>query len=232
MPIPYAVPGHMPTILLVTSDSSGIPSLTQAFRREGYRVHLLPEGNILMQAVYARAPDLIILDSMPPLVDGLSLCWTVRTQSAIPIVILSDRDTPIDKIVGLGAGADDYITKPFSIGEFTARIRALFRRTLPKTLALEYGSLRLNLQSRRAFYHDQELSLNVKEFELLTEFMRNPGRVLSRTLLLQRVWGHDQITPTRTVDMHVSTLRKKVNLAPGVPGLIHTVPGIGYRFGE
>lgn len=232
MPIPYTIPGHVPAILIVTGDNLCSQLLTQIFRREGYRVHLCQERDMLMGELYARSPDLLILDSTSPDIEGLTLCWSVRVQSPIPIVILSDQATDIDKIVGLGAGADDYIAKPFSTGELIARVRALFRRTLPRAFELGYGPLRLHLQGRRAFYHRQELSLATKEFELLTEFMRNPGMVLSRTILLQRVWGHDRLTSTRTVDMHVSTLRKKVDLAPGVPGLIQTVPGMGYRFGE
>jgi DNA-binding response OmpR family regulator len=177
---------------------------------------------------------------MLPELDGLTVCRTLRQTADMPILMLTARTGELDKIVGLESGADDYLTKPFSVGELLARIRALLRRSGPRPAGDELkpgdpltgsGSiLALNLVSRRASLGGQELLLSPKEFNLLAELLRNRGAVLSRDLLLTRVWGYDYVGDSRTVDVHVRWLREKIEADPANPQRIVTVRGIGYRF--
>ena len=177
---------------------------------------------------------------MLPELDGLTVCRTLRQTTDIPILMLTARTGELDKIVGLESGADDYLTKPFSVGELLARIRALLRRTGPRPNGEELRSgdpsagtgqvLVLNLVSRRASVGGRELLLSPKEFSLLAELIRHRGAVLSRDLLLTRVWGYDYMGDSRTVDVHVRWLREKIEVDPANPQRIATVRGIGYRF--
>ena len=169
---------------------------------------------------------------MMPEIDGLTVCRSLRQVSETPILILTARTGELDKIIGLESGADDYLTKPFSIGELQARLRALLRRAGPRRISDEIrsGDLTLNLVSRRAFVGERELVLSPKEFSLLAELMRHQGAVLSRDLLLTRVWGYDFFGDSRTVDVHVRWLREKIEENPSQPTRITTVRGIGYRF--
>ena len=177
---------------------------------------------------------------MLPELDGLTVCRTLRQTTEMPILMLTARTGELDKIVGLESGADDYLTKPFSVGELLARIRALLRRAGPRPASDELRSgdpsagsrqtLVLNLVSRRASVGGQELSLSPKEFSLLAELIRHRGAVLSRDLLLTRVWGYDYVGDSRTVDVHVRWLREKIEADPSTPQRIVTVRGIGYRF--
>ena len=178
-------------------------------------------------------PDLVVLDVMLPSLDGLSVCRILRKESEVPIVMLTARDSEVDRIIGLEIGADDYIVKHFSLGEFLARVRAVLRRAPGShavTDKLESGDLVLDLIARKAFRDDTELNLTHKEFDLLASLMRNRGAVLSRDLLLEKVWGYDNLIETKTVDVHVRWLREKVEDEPYQPRRIITVRGIGYRF--
>jgi len=227
-------------ILLVDDEPTLLDTLAFNLRNVGYEVVTAADGAAALEQAQAEKPDLIILDLMLPELDGLTVCRSLRQISDIPIMMLTARTGELDKIVGLESGADDYMTKPFSLGELQARIRALLRRAGPRHTSDELRSgdpstglgqvLTLNLVSRRAFLGDAELVLSPKEFSLLAELMRHQGAVLSRDLLLTRVWGYDFFGDTRTVDVHVRWLREKIEANPSEPTRIVTVRGIGYRF--
>ena len=240
------------TILLVDDDAMLRETLVYNLRSSGFEVLTAADGVMALEHAKARQPDLIILDLMLPELDGLTVCRTLRQTTEIPIMMLTARTGELDKIVGFESGADDYLTKPFSVGELLARIRALLRRAGPRPLSdvIRSGDpstrpdeqsgqspsagsgrdLVLNLVSRRASVGDRELSLSPKEFSLLAELIRHRGAVLSRDLLLTRVWGYDYVGDSRTVDVHVRWLREKIEADPANPQRIVTVRGIGYRF--
>jgi DNA-binding response OmpR family regulator len=223
----------MPEKILVVDDEPILrDTLALNLRQAGYQVVTAEDGARALETASAEAPDLVILDLMLPELDGLTVCRSLRQHSSVPILILTARTGELDKIVGLESGADDYLTKPFSLGELQARIRALLRRAGAATGGdeLRSGNLSLNLVSRRAFLDERELVLSPKEFSLLMELMRHQGAVLSRDLLLTRVWGYDYYGDSRTVDVHVRWLREKVEDDASRPGRIVTVRGIGYRF--
>jgi DNA-binding response OmpR family regulator len=209
-----------------------LETLAFNLRASGYEVVTAVDGVAALEQAQAEAPDLIILDLMLPELDGLTVCRSLRQVSDTPILVLTARTGELDKIVGLESGADDYMTKPFSLGELQARIRALLRRAGPRRLGDEIraSGLVLNLVSRRAFLDGRELILSPKEFSLLGELMRHQGAVLSRDLLLTRIWGYDFYGDSRTVDVHVRWLREKIEEDPSHPVRIVTVRGIGYRF--
>ena len=179
-------------------------------------------------------PDLLILDVMLPRLDGFSVCRILRQESDIPILMLTARQDEVDRIAGLELGADDYVAKPFSLGELLARVRAIMRRTDRQPTGsrevLDAGALRVDTGSRRAWRAGAELTLSQKEFDLLTCLIRNRGMALSRDVLLERVWGYDFLGDSRTVDVHIRWLREKVETDPGRPMYIQTVRGVGYRF--
>jgi DNA-binding response OmpR family regulator len=226
----------MAKIIVVEDDLVLAETLTDNLSQEGYKVTMVTDGEAAYQKIVNKPPDLIILDVMLPKLDGLSLCRMIRrepTTSHIPIIMLTARTSEVDKIVGLESGADDYVIKPFGLGELLARIRAVLRRApnRPATLdELTSGNLRLDLTGRHAFLGDTELKLSHKEYDLLAELMRNQNAVLSRDLLLSKVWGYDYFGDRRTVDVHIRWLRKKIETDPSNPTRIVTVRGIGYRF--
>jgi len=223
-------------ILIIEDEETLVKNLSQKLTSEGFEVHTAFDGDEGLDKIRSLKPDLVVLDIMLPRLDGLSICRIVRHDSAtarIPIIMLTARGTEVDKIVGLESGADDYIVKPFSLGEFLARVRAVMRRAtdpIGTKDELESGHLRLNLISRRAFKDEQEIKLSNKEFDLLAELMRNEGIVLSRDLILTKVWGYDYFMDKRTVDVHVRWLREKIEDDPSNPRRIVTVRGVGYRF--
>ncbi len=219
-------------ILLADDDANLLETLAFNLRAAGFQVVTAPDGAAALDLARSEAPDLVILDLMMPQLDGLTVCRSIRQAADTPILILTARTGELDKIIGLESGADDYLTKPFSLGELQARIRALLRRAGPRQASdeLQAGDLRLNMISRRAFLGDRELVLSPKEFSLLAELMRHRGAVLSRDLLLTRVWGYDFYGDNRTVDVHVRWLREKIEADPAQPVRIVTVRGIGYRF--
>jgi DNA-binding response OmpR family regulator len=219
-------------ILLVDDEPTLLETLAYNLRSSGYEVITASDGIKALEQAQAESPDLIILDLMLPELDGLTVCRSLRQVADTPVLVLTARTGELDKIVGLESGADDYMTKPFSLGELQARIRALLRRAGPRRTGDEIraGDLSLNLVSRRAFLASRELVLSPKEFSLMAELMRHQGAVLSRDLLLTRIWGYDFYGDSRTVDVHVRWLREKIEEDPSHPVRIVTVRGIGYRF--
>ena len=219
-------------ILIVEDDATLLETIAYNLTNEGYDVIKAADGIKGLDTARAEKPDLVILDLMLPGLDGLSVCRAIRHEMSMPIMMLTARSGEVDRIVGLDSGADDYVVKPFSLGELLARIRAILRRGRPAAAAtsLESGDLTLNLVSHKARRAGQELVLAPKEFDLLAELIRHKGAVLSRDLLLQRVWGFDFAGDTRTVDVHIRWLREKVEADAANPLRIQTVRGIGYRF--
>jgi DNA-binding response OmpR family regulator len=226
----------MAKIVVVEDDVVLAETLADNLSQEGYKVTTVADGEVAYKKIVDTPPDLIILDVMLPKLDGLSLCRMIRrepTTSHIPIIMLTARSSEVDKIVGLESGADDYVAKPFALGELLARIRAVMRRAPNRPAAqdeLVSGALRLDLTGRHAYLNEEELKLSHKEYDLLAELMRNEGVVLSRDLLLSKVWGYDYFGDRRTVDVHIRWLRKKIEDDPSNPARIVTVRGIGYRF--
>jgi DNA-binding response OmpR family regulator len=226
------------TILLVDDDAMLRETLAYNLRHAGYEVRMAATGAAALEEARAETPDLVILDLMLPEMDGLTVCRAMRQFSAVPILMLTARTGEIDKIIGLESGGDDYLTKPFSLGELQARIRALLRRTAPRLPGDEIHvgdpasghDIVLNMVSRRALLGGKTLDLSPKEFNLLAELIRQRGAVLSRDLLLTRVWGFEFLGDTRTVDVHIRWLREKIEVNPAEPQRIVTVRGLGYRF--
>lgn len=226
----------MPKVVIVEDELTLSETLADNLQEEGFEVHVSHDGDDGLTLIRAERPDLIVLDIMLPALDGLSVCRIVRrdaTISHIPIIMLTARGTEVDKIVGLESGADDYIVKPFGLGEFLARVRAVLRRAPGRELAVDElvsSDIRIDLSGRKAFRGDETLTLSHKEFDLLSELMRNRGAVLSRDLILTKVWGYDYFGDKRTVDVHIRWLREKIETDPSTPARIVTVRGVGYRF--
>lgn len=227
----------MPKVLVVEDDETLLNHLSTNLRSEGFNVTTATDGEVGLEKIRSEIPDLIILDIMLKKLDGLTICRMVRhdnTISHIPIIMITARGNEIDKIVGLESGADDYIVKPFGLGEMLARVRAVMRRA-PGQLMVQQdeiisNDLRLNLTGRKVFKGQDEIKLSNKEFDLLAELMRNRSAVLSRDLILTKVWGYDYFVDKRTVDVHIRWLREKLEDDPSDPRRIATVRGVGYRF--
>ena len=220
-------------ILFVEDDATTRETLTYNLSEEGYQVFTAADGMKGLELAREENPDLIILDVMLPGLDGLSLCRILRKETEAPIILLTARSSEIDKIVGLDTGADDYITKPFSLGEFMARVRVALRRQRKRNETANYlavGDLAIDLSGRRVTKEGEPIKLSHKEFDLLAELVKNKGVVLSRDLLLTKVWGYDYVGGTRTVDVHIRWLRGKIEDNPSKPQHIQTIRGIGYRF--
>lgn len=221
----------MTKLLLVEDDQTLLDTLTFNLTREGYEVIRADDGVTALDLARQHNPDLIVLDVMLPGLDGLTVCRTLRRETDAPIVLLTARSSEVDRIVGLDTGADDYIIKPFSLGELLARLRAVMRRGQHRTeTKLQSGDLILDLVGHRAVRNGKSLNLPPKEFDLLAELIRHKGAVLTRDLLLQRVWGFDFAGDSRTVDVHIRWLREKIEDDPANPTRIETVRGLGYRF--
>lgn len=220
-------------ILLVEDDATLRETLAYNLIKEGYKVLTAADGVAGLEMGRVEAPDLIVLDVMLPGLDGLSVCRILHQETDPPIILLTARSSEIDKIIGLESGADDYITKPFSLGEFLARIRVALRRhhqVQVRTSDLIGGDLVIDLIGRKVKKADQPIKLSHKEFDLLVELVRNKGTALSRDLLLTKVWGYDYAGGVRTVDVHIRWLREKIEEDPSNPQYIQTIRGIGYRF--
>jgi DNA-binding response OmpR family regulator len=224
----------MSTILLVEDEITIAETLRYNLEREGYTVIIANDGVVGLERARRDQPDLVILDIMLPRLDGFSVCRILRQESDMPILMLTARQDEVDRIAGLELGADDYVSKPFSLGELLARVRAILRRTDRQPMGgreiLDAGALRVDTGSRRAWCDSIEIALSQKEFDLLTCLIRNRGMALSRDVLLERVWGYDFLGDSRTVDVHIRWLREKVEQDPGKPAYIQTVRGVGYRF--
>lgn len=229
-------------ILLVEDDEKLLVNLADKLRAEGYDVSTALDGDTGWEMARGDTFDLIVLDIMLPGLDGISLCRLIRnvpTSAHVPIIMLTARGMVSDRILGLETGADDYIVKPFDLGEFLSRVRAQIRRPSPyrslHQVELNSGDLRLDFTGRRLFKDNEEIKLSNKEFDLLTLFMRNQNAVLSRDWILKNIWGEDFVISRtkkemRTVDVHIRWLREKIEDNPSSPKRISTVRGVGYRF--
>ncbi len=225
----------MSKILLVEDEVVLAETLRYNLEGEGHEVLAASDGVQALDLARSAHPDLVVLDVMLPRLDGFSVCRILRRDSNVPILMLTARHDELDRIAGLELGADDYVVKPFSLGELLARVLAILRRgsretTGPARELLQGGDISVDTGSRRAWRSGQELALAAKEFDLLACLMRNRGMALSRDLLLERVWGFDFSGDPRTVDVHIRWLREKVESDPSQPIYIQTVRGIGYRF--
>jgi DNA-binding response OmpR family regulator len=224
------------TILLVDDEDSVQKLLAYPLEREGFRVLQARDGEEALARFAAEDVDLVVLDLMLPKLDGLEVCKRLRAESQVPIIMLTARDDELDKVVGLELGADDYITKPFSIREFRSRVRALLRRAAVTRPAagvadvLAAHGLQLDLGRRTVEVHGRPAQLTYVEFELLRTLVANPGRVYSRRMLLESLWGAAEYREPRTIDVHIRHLREKLEKDPGEPEYILTVRGVGYRF--
>jgi len=224
----------MAKILIVEDEPNMVAGLRDNFEFEGYQVISAPDGVAGLERALSEAPDLVILDVMMPRMSGLDVCKQLKTKKpAIPIIMLTARGQEVDKVVGLELGADDYITKPFSIRELLARVKAVLRRAGIAPRAAEkysFGDVEVNLRSCRVSRRGKEMDFSSKEFELLKFFLHHPGETLSRDRLLEEVWGYAHFPTTRTVDAHIVRLRQKVEPKPDEPRFILTVHGTGYKF--
>jgi DNA-binding response OmpR family regulator len=225
------------TILLVDDEDSVQKLLTYPLERDGFRVVAARDGEEALKLFGAEPVDLVVLDIMLPKLDGLEVCKRLRAESSVPIIMLTARDDEFDTVLGLELGADDYITKPFSIREFRSRVRALLRRAgaARRDTPLELvttGELSLDSERRAATLEGRALDLTYVEFELLRTLAAQPGRVFSRRALLQSIWGDSAYREPRTIDVHVRHLREKIERDPSEPELILTVRGAGYRLRE
>jgi DNA-binding response OmpR family regulator len=228
-------------ILVVEDEPALQETLAYNLNRQGYQVETAADGHTALRLARERHPDLIVLDIMLPGLDGFEVCRVLRQEMNTPILMLTARDEEIDRVIGLEMGADDYLTKPFSMREFLARVKAQLRRVrlireemdsgdaLPREI-IHFGNLTLDLNRREVMLQDHPLSLKPKEFDLLLFLARHRGQVLSRELILERVWGWDFTGGSRTVDVHVRWLREKIETDPAEPARIVTVRGAGYRF--
>jgi DNA-binding response OmpR family regulator len=225
------------TILVVDDDPKTVELIKLYLEREGYRALTAYDGRRALELARQQQPDLIVLDLMLPHVDGLDVCRILRTESAVPLIMLTARTTEQDQLLGLDLGADDYVTKPFSPRALMARVRAVLRRSKPETVpaapaTLVYRDLTLNFLSRDVRRAGQPLHLTPKEFGLLDVMAREPGRAFARAELLERVFGGDYVGTDRTVDVHVMNLRRKIEPDPAQPIYVLTVYGYGYKFAE
>lgn len=233
------------TILVVEDEPSLQETLVYNLEKQGYTVEAVGDGRLAIEAARRLVPDLIVLDIMLPVLDGFEVCKILRKEMTVPILMLTARDDEIDRVVGLEVGADDYLTKPFSMRELMARVKAQLRRTgmlrdemaklkSPEANAphevLTLDNLRINLTRREVTLDEQVLALKPQEYDLLLFFAQHKGQMLSREFILERVWGWDYVGDSRTVDVHVRWLRQKIEKDAAEPARIVTVRGGGYRF--
>jgi DNA-binding response OmpR family regulator len=225
------------TILVVEDDATLRETLVDALEVEGFRVIAAADGRAALVRFRADKPDLVLLALMLPELSGIEVCRIIRAESGVPIVMLTAKDSELDKVVGLELGADDYVTKPFSLRELSARIRALFRRSeqvaAPDAGAgsvVDPGRVQVDLAGHRLLRDGEPVAIKPKAFELLAFLLRNPGQAFTRDQLLERVWGYDYAGETRTVDVHVHWLRTTLEDDAAAPKFIHTVRGVGYVF--
>jgi DNA-binding response OmpR family regulator len=224
------------TILLVDDEDSVQKLLTYPLERDGFRVVQARDGQEALEQFGREQVDLVVLDVMLPKVDGLEVCKRLRAESTVPIIMLTARDDELDKVLGLELGADDYITKPFSIREFRSRVRAVLRRAATAAQGgqgadvIAVDGLRIDVAKRTVVVRDAPVQLTYVEFELLRTLASNPGRVYSRRMLLEALWGGADYREPRTIDVHVRHLREKLEQDPREPEYIFTVRGVGYRF--
>jgi DNA-binding response OmpR family regulator len=226
--------GAMKRILVVDDEPTLVATLRYNLEREGYQVVTASDGDSGLSLARSDRPDLVILDLMLPVIDGFEVCRLLRREMTVPILMLTAKADEVDKVVGLELGADDYVTKPFSMRELLARVRALLRRaeTAPAVDVelLAAGNLQVDLRRREASRQGRVLTLKPKEYELLLFLLRNRGRAFTREQLLDQIWGYDFAGDTRTVDVHMRWLRQKIEDEPAKPTRLITIRGVGYRF--
>ena len=222
----------MTRVLVVEDEESYSDALAYMLRKEGFEVALAATGPDALTEFERGGADIVLLDLMLPGISGTEVCRRIRQTSNVPVIMVTAKDAEVDKVVGLELGADDYVTKPYSPRELVARIRAVLRRGVEPDLApvtLEVGSVRMDVERHIVTLDGAEVRLPLKEFELLEMFLRNPGRVLTRGQLIDRVWGSDYVGDTKTLDVHVKRLRAKLESNPADPRLLTTVRGLGYK---
>ncbi|MSO43441.1 MAG: response regulator transcription factor [Candidatus Planktophila sp.] len=225
----------MTKILIVEDEISFSEALAFLLGKEGFEVSVAEDGRAALNIFAKEGADLILLDLMIPEISGVDVCRTIRATSQVPIIMLTAKDAEIDKVVGLELGADDYVTKPYSSRELIARIKAVLRRGVSVAdlsgdlELLSVGSIRLDTARHQATNNGNPIALPLKEFELLEFLMRNSGRVLTRSQLIDRIWGGDYFGDTKTLDVHIKRLRSKLEVDPSNPVLIQTIRGLGYK---
>ena len=230
----------MTTILIVEDEESLADPLAFLLRKEGFDVLLAPDGPSALEQFAANHVDIVLLDLMLPGMSGTDVCKQLRATSSVPVIMVTARDSEIDKVVGLELGADDYVTKPYSSRELIARIRAVLRRgndassdhgeEEPDEQILEGGRVLMDVERHTVLVAGEPVSMPLKEFDLLEYLLRNSGRVLTRGQLIDRIWGADYVGDTKTLDVHVKRLRSKIEAEPSHPQQLVTVRGLGYKF--
>ena len=231
------MPGSEVTILVVEDEDSFVDALTVGLKKEGFRVQVARDGAEALDMFDVVRPDLVLLDVMLPKVSGIDVCRELRSRSRVPIIMVTAKGAEIDTVVGLEVGADDYVTKPYRLRELVARMRAVLRRApddsayvLHSEDVLSVGDVVVDPERHEVTIRGEEVTLPLKEFELLTVLLDNAGRVLTRDVLIDRVWGHDYVGDTKTLDVHVKRLRAKVEDDPSTPTRIVTIRGLGYKY--
>ena len=227
----------MTTILIVEDEESLAEPLAYLLQKEGFTTVIAPDGTSALEEFAAQPVDLVLLDLMLPGMSGTDVCKKLRADSDVPIIMVTARDSEIDKVVGLELGADDYVTKPYSTRELVARIRAVLRRgpeveevDEPDDQILEVGRVRMDVERHTVLVDGLPVAMPLKEFDLLEYLMRNAGRVLTRGQLIDRIWGADYVGDTKTLEVHVKRLRTKIEQVPSRPKQLVTVRGLGYKF--
>lgn len=226
----------MTHVLIVEDEVSFSDALSFMLRKEGFEVTVASDGNAGLDAFSRHGADIVLLDVMLPGISGTEVCRQLRQVSKVPIIMLTAKDGEIDKVVGLELGADDYVTKPFSSRELVARVRAVLRRqtavedTDASSTELKAGPVVMDVDRHTVFVNGEEVKLPLKEFELLELLLRNAGRVLTRTQLIDRIWGSNYVGDTKTLDVHVKRIRSKIEPDPANPQYLQTVRGLGYKF--
>ncbi|MGZ8565703.1 MAG: response regulator [Actinomycetota bacterium] len=227
--------GATPRILLVEDEPSLAESVRYSLEREGFGVTVATDGRRAVERFRADLPDLVILDLMLPEMSGLDVCRMIRAESTVPIIVVTAKDSEADKVTGLELGADDYVTKPFSVRELISRVRAHLRRVrmqtaLPADDVLAGGPVEMDVGRHEVMVEGDQVAFPPKEFELLETFLRRKGRLLTREFLIEEVWGHDYFGDTKTLDVHVKRIRRKIEPDPHDPTYLQTVRGLGYKF--
>ena len=227
----------MTKILIVEDETSFSEAISFLLGKEGFESEIAENGRVALELFKKNHYDLILLDLMIPEVSGIDVCRAIRTTSPVPIIMLTAKDSEVDKVVGLELGADDYVTKPYSSRELVARIKAVMRRGIPDESGSDAnssiqaaGRIRMDIDRHQVTVNEILINLPLKEFELLEFLMRNAGRVLTRGQLIDRVWGGDYYGDTKTLDVHIKRLRSKIEDDPANPLLIQTIRGLGYNF--
>ena len=227
----------MTKILIIEDEASFSEALSFLLQKEGYSINIADNGKDGLEQFKSQDFDLVLLDLMIPELSGIEVCRAIRSTSQVPIIMLTAKDSEIDKVVGLELGADDYVTKPYSSRELVARIKAVLRRGSIEPDSLsdnsgvhEVAGIRMDTERHQVSVNGRQIALPLKEFELLEFLLRNAGRVLTRGQLIDRVWGGDYYGDTKTLDVHIKRLRSKIESDPANPVLIQTIRGLGYKF--